>query len=247
MATATVAPAQNRARAWPDERASGPFVIHSQFSLAQYGKLLKEIVELRDDIHATLRIKPSNQVVHVYLFRDRKSYQKYLKRYFPETPNRRAIFIKGQGPGMVFAYRSNNLATDLRHECTHAVLHASLPMIPLWLDEGLAEYFEMPADRRARMHTHLNRIRWNALWRWTPELERLEAIASLDKMQANDYRDAWAWTHFLLHGPLEARDELLKFLADIAARTPPGKMSARLSRRLGAPQAQLLEHFRKWR
>ena len=31
---------------------------------------------------------------------------------------------------------------DLRHECTHALLHAALPYVPLWLDEGLASLYE---------------------------------------------------------------------------------------------------------
>ena len=42
------------------------------------------------------------------------------------------------------------------------------------------------------------------------------------------YRDAWAWTHFMLHGSAEARDELIRFLADLQAHSPPGLLSQRL-------------------
>ena len=52
--------------------------------------------------------------------------------------------MKGRGPGKVFAYKSKALPVDVRHEGTHGLLHAALPMVPLWLDEGLAEYFEVP-------------------------------------------------------------------------------------------------------
>ena len=41
-------------------------------------------------------------------------------------------------------------------------------------------------------------------------------------MDRSDYRAAWAWVHFMLHGPVEARDELVRFLADIRLGTPLG-------------------------
>ena len=50
------------------------------------------------------------------------------------------------------------LAVDLRHETTHAVLHGLLPMVPLWLDEGLAEYFEAPEANRLQRHPHFKAV-----------------------------------------------------------------------------------------
>ena len=45
---------------------------------------------------------------------------------------------------MVYTYWGNRIQQDLRHELTHAILHSVLKDVPLWLDEGLAEYFEVP-------------------------------------------------------------------------------------------------------
>ena len=42
----------------------------------------------------------------------------------------------------------DHLRTDLRHELTHALLHGVLKDVPLWLDEGLAGFFELPPDAR---------------------------------------------------------------------------------------------------
>ena len=71
----------------------------------------------------------------------------YIEAHYPDIPYRRALFIKEHGLAGLYAYRHADLAVDLRHECTHAMLHASLPYVPLWLDEGLAEYFEATARR----------------------------------------------------------------------------------------------------
>ena len=75
----------------------------------------------------------------------------------------------------------------------------------------------------------------------------LERLAQLDEMGAAEYRHAWAWVHCMLHNSAESRAELVAFLADIAAHTPPGQLSERLRRRLGGNEALVEQHFRSWR
>jgi hypothetical protein len=66
-------------------------------------------------------------------------------------------------------------------------------------------------------------------------------------MTGTDYRHAWAWCHFMLHGPPEGRAELVEFLADIRAGTPPGKLSERLELRLPGADKRLVQHFKSWK
>jgi len=148
---------------------------------------------------------------------------------------------------MVFTYRSSELAVDMRHECTHALLHASLPMVPLWLDEGLAEYFEVPPAERAFDNPHLSAVRWSVRLGIVSNPRDLENKDSLDEMGGSEYRNAWAWTHFMLHGPPEAHDELIRFISDIQAQTPPGLLSRRLEQRLPDLERRFSAHFRNWK
>jgi len=132
----------------------------------------------------------------------------------------------------------------VRHECTHALLHAWLPSVPLWLDEGLAEYFEAPREQRAAENPHhatlKNMIRGGQM----PQLVELEEITELADMGRDEYRDAWAWVHFALHGPPSARAELLRYLADLEAGGDPGRLSDRLRRKIPELDRRLAEHFR---
>ena len=89
-----------------------------------------------------LAVRPAVEPIEMYLFSDQRGFRRFVARYFPQAPERRALYIKGNGPGIVLAYYSNQFDVDLRHECTHALIHASLPMMPLWLDEGLAMFAE---------------------------------------------------------------------------------------------------------
>jgi hypothetical protein len=232
---------------WPDEYQTGQLICHADFSLAPYRELLHSIPQLQQELVQTLGLLPSHESVHLFLFEKQSTYQTYLKQYFPDVPSRKALFIKGRGPGMVFAHLGEGFETDLRHECTHALLNAALPVVPLWLDEGLAEYFEVAADRRVHGNPHLFWVKWNARFGQTPRLEALEGVRDLKEMGRARYRQAWSWVHFMLHGPPEAHEELQRFLGDIQALTPPGQLSQRLHQRLPKLEQRYLDHFRNWK
>ena len=129
---------------WTDTRKAGPFTCRADFSLAAHDGLLGDLAQLQTDLTRSLGIAPAGEQIEVYLFHDQATYARYLGRYLPGVPYRRALYVKGNAPGRVFAYKGEQFEMDLRHECTHALLHAALPQVPLWLDEGLAVYFQLP-------------------------------------------------------------------------------------------------------
>ncbi|NIL97067.1 MAG: hypothetical protein GTO53_05920 [Planctomycetales bacterium] len=233
------------AQPWIDIRAFGPFVCRADFLLSGHERIFADLARIQEDLVHHLQIPPAQERIEIYLFRSRAQYDQYLNRWFPNVPYRRALYVKNKGPGMVLAYFSDSLDTDMRHECTHALLHASLPMVPLWLDEGLAEYFENPPDERATGSPHRKGLRWSLRLGQLPSLERLEAKRQLSEMGRVEYRAAWAWTHFLLHGPPAAQQELVRYLADVRQRTPPGQFSDRLQQRLPDPSGQLVRHIKQ--
>ena len=235
------------ANGWPDERTAGPFFCHADFPLDNCSRLLEQMASLQRDLTNTLNIRPTQETIHLFLFHREAVYRRYVADYLPNVPYRRALFVKDRGRGMVFAYRNADFEIDLRHEGTHALLHAALPMVPLWLDEGLAEYFEVPAADRAFNHPHLSSVRWSVRFGNVPAMERLEQLRDLEEMGQTEYRHAWAWVHFVLHGPADAHDEFVRYLGDIQAHTPPGTLSERLGRRLPNMKREFVDHFRRWR
>lgn len=232
---------------WPDFYQAGQFLCYSDVSLAEHTPLLDTLPALEQDVLGLLGLQPSRDWLHVFLFSHKSTYQSYVQRYFPDAPSRKALFIKERGLGMVFACLGDDFEVDLRHECTHALLNAALPVTPLWLDEGLAEYFEVAADQRANGNPHHKYVRWSAYFGQTPCLEDLEQIREVKQMTSSRYRQAWAWVHFMLHGPPAAREELRRYLADLQALTPPGLLSRRLRDRLPDLDSQFADHCRNWR
>ena len=232
---------------WADCRVAGPLVCRADFSLTPYASLLAELAQLQLDLARQLGIPPAAEPIEVYLFHDQATYARYVSRFVPGVPYRRAIYAKGRGPGRVFAYRGAEFATDLRHECTHALLHAALSRVPLWLDEGLAGCFELPGDRRPFDSPHLAGVCENVRRGIVPSLEALEKKDELAEMGQIEYRDAWAWVHFMLYGPAPARQALTAYLADLRQQKATAELSRRLRDRMPDLEEQFARHFRTWR
>lgn len=235
------------AQSWPDELRHGPFHYHADFELRPFHDLLRSTSELKDEVPRTLGLGEVQEPIHVFLFHRQSTFQGYVRRFFPSVPARPALFIKQKGPGMVFAHLGRDIAIDLRHETTHAVLHSILPMVPLWLDEGLGEYFEMAREDRFAEHPHLRSIRSQVRWGRVPQMKKLELLGDLEEMKPQHYRDAWSWTHFMLHGPPKAKTTLTAYLRDIQAQVPPGQLSLRLQRQVPQLRRAYLDHFRRIR
>jgi len=246
-ALAMVAASVAQAESWADVRVAGPFVCRADFPLGEMDGFFAELAQLQADLTRALGIRPAPEAIELYLFRDEQSYRRWLREHLPEMPYRRAFYYKQGGPGRVLVHRSPDFFVDIRHECTHALLHASLPMVPLWLDEGLAEYFELPPAQRAYDSPYLEGVTWAVRFGLAPRLERLEKEADFAALGRADYRDSWAWVHFMLHGPAEAHGELVRFLADLQTGTPPGLLSQRLAVRLKEPRSQFATHFKHWK
>lgn len=215
---------------------TGPFAVFTDQPIAPDAPVVRCLGSLERDLTATLGLKVTSgdPPVEVYILRDRDTFGHFLTFYYPELPQRRAFFI-AQGPRrVVYTYRNDRLDEDLRHEATHAVLHLTVGDLPLWLDEGLAEYFEGPDGQGGLNPEHVARLPADLKSGWRPDLDRLETLRNVREMTPRDYREAWAWVHYLLHEPGRGRADLLGYLADLrqlGSRVDP------LSRRLASDDA----------
>jgi hypothetical protein len=217
----------------------GQLVFHSDFELERNDPLVGDLTAERRDICRTLGLPASDEPIDVYIFRDAETYGRYLARYFPSVPTRRAFFVESERRLAVYAHSSDRVAEDLRHEVAHGYLHSMMAGLPLWLDEGLAEFFEVPRAQNGLNRPHLDLLsdmRQHENWR--PNLVKLEQLVDAAQMAQLDYAEAWAWVYYLLHSDPERRQILIGYLAELKERGA----AEPLSRRLG-PQRQELDRM----
>src|SRR5262249_12804078 len=127
---------------------SDQLLIVSDIRLPGDHPLIQDLKSLRRQVSEELELPLGSKPVMVYLFSNELEYTQYLRATFPGYPPRRAYFIQTPGKELaVYTWWGDRIQEDLRHEFTHGLLHAGLEAVPLWLDEGLAEYFEVAGAR----------------------------------------------------------------------------------------------------
>ena len=207
------------------------FVIQSNFQINDTSPLVQELNELREQITSTLRLPKQRDPVTVYLFSDEESYRRYMHTTWPNLPPRRAYFVGTSRELAVYSFHSPRVQEDLRHEFTHGLLHATLNSVPLWLDEGLAEYFEVRGTEPGAPHSehlsHLQRVRAEG---WNPSLYQLEQLSDFRKMTQRDYAESWGWVHFMLNGDDNAKHALLDYVAELETKTVAAPLRPRLEK-----------------
>ncbi len=217
--------------------------IISDIELGKQHPLVEDLVQLREDVGHELDLPMEGRDVVVYVFSDKAKYQRYLHATYPELPPRRAYFVGTPRELAVYTFWGDNIQEDLRHEFTHGLLHAQLKDVPLWLDEGLAEYFEIPRGTPNSVHRdypqHIATAVGNG---WQPDLPRLESLTEVSQMQRADYQESWAWVHFLMHGSDDSRQLLLDYLQELRDNPHPPSLSVRIADTFPESQARYLSH-----
>jgi hypothetical protein len=218
-------------------------VIHSDFPLRAEERLLDELAAQRERLWERIGLARTNRPIDVYLFQAAHAFEQFAAGAYPEFPRRRAFFVEADGKLAVYAHWNDRVAEDLRHEVCHGYLHAAIDEMPLWLVDGLAEFFETSPAADGLNAEHVIELA-AAIERenWRPNLARLESLPPTEEFAHRDYAESWAWVHFLLD-PHEQRGQLLQgYVADLARLESPEPLSNRIRRVHYQPEETLREH-----
>lgn len=234
---------------------TGPFLICTNAKLEPDAPVVRQLRALETQISDTLglRVEPGDKPVEIYLLDDRQAFDHFLQFYYPDLPKRRAFFLANGKQRVVYTFLGDRTEEDVRHEATHALLHVAVGDMPLWLDEGLAEYFEGARSPTSKgiegkaagiNSEHMDRLPLDQASGWSPDLHRLESLKSVREMSPRDYRESWAWVHYLLNDTRPHKTALLAYLGDLQTSTDLRPMSDRLG---GSEASPMLAHLSRLR
>lgn len=180
---------------------------------AQLEQLRSGMLRLNPDLTAA-----SPCPTYVYVFKDRFAFLPY-RFHFQGKRVEVAGYILGR-PWGIYVAIDGDPRTDalhsVRHEYVHYLLHNNFAHLPLWLDEGLAEFYGTfhLVDGEARVGEPVfEHIRWLRENQLIP-LRQLFAIDHRSKdyhegiRQGVFYAESWALTHYLLLGNPARRPQL---------------------------------------
>ncbi len=239
---------QVQVRGLPSAHAvrSDQLVLICDEKLPSQAETLAELRLVRRQVLDTFQLAPGERDVTVYLFSSRERYGNFMQETHPHLPARRAFFIGTPAELAVYAHTNDQLMVDLRHEYTHGLMYSAVGHVPLWLDEGIAEYFEVGGQTPGNINgEHVEPLSTAILNGWRPDLRRLEQLQDVHEMHRADYHEAWAWVHFLLHQAPNGREMISNYLMQIRYGETPVPLSQRLARELPDADRLLMEHIRR--
>jgi len=201
-------------------RRLGQFFIYVDEDQPGDQKVFDSLEALPLELARELSVAPSQKMVKVYIFSDKESFREHLENSYPGLPQRRAYFFAkkraaGLGEEMqILTMRSERMEQDLRHELTHALLHGAYGTVPLWIDEGIAEYFENEPSCLGLNRAHLEDIQRDWVGGRQPNLGRLESLSQVGQMGREEYRESWAWVYWLMRLHPGGKDLINSYLVD---------------------------------
>ncbi|MDD3589241.1 MAG: hypothetical protein PHO46_03065 [Thermoguttaceae bacterium] len=246
----------------PYSVALGRVVIESNFPLESAQGLEAEIVQLQNDLVGFLGVPEAQEKISLCLFNDMESYRAFIAETFRGAPtDRPALYVKDSGPGVLMVPRNDRMLLNIRHEMTHAYLNAALRNVPIWIDEGLAKYFEIPPGERGFRNPYLTDAEQgvSGLFGAPPSLPRLERLTRVDQMKTREYRESWSWVHYMIHYSPRTQRLLAGYLRSLSPEAQKGvTMQEAFKRQKKLPLTRMLEehqpnykkeyveHFKNW-
>jgi hypothetical protein len=183
---------------------------------------LERLRRVLPDVAPGLRQDPSRPVF-VYLFGEEKSFRAYARKQgVPSGVGGLSFGDAEAGFIMVNAAAEGNALGVVYHEYLHHVLTDSYPAMPLWLNEGLAEFFSTfwtngyQAEIGTPIADHLDLLRQSTLI----PLERLCVVTPRSEEYTNAapkqrfHAQAWLLTHYLLQGDPSLGSAIPRYLQE---------------------------------
>lgn len=241
---------------WPYTFEAKGFHFYSLVPPNVFDSDLPSLVSLPNEIEQATNLALGKTEIHVLIFDTRRSLDEYLYRYYPGLRAANSMYVRGPNPantpGLVLTWFHSEWLVDARHEVTHAILHSKHTDIPLWIDEGLAEYFEYPSEeptpnqssppKSHPIHTKL--IQTQLRFGQFANLQELERWDPNRRLSNQQYRDAWGSVAFLLHHDEATKLEFRTYLKDLFDDRASGHLSFRLQRSIPDWRIAYARYFR---
>ncbi len=157
-----------------------PFVVIGDESAAMVRKRASGTVQWAvDELKRAYFKKDPADIIDVWLFDGKESYERNARKLFGETPSTPYGYYSAANKALVM-----NIATGggtLIHEIVHPFMSANFPECPPWLNEGMGSLYEQCGEKNGRISGLTN-------WR-LPGLQdaiRAGKVPSFEKLLAMD-------------------------------------------------------------
>ena len=132
-----------------------PFVVVGDEKPEKVRRRAKHTVEWAvKKLKAAYFEKDPKEILDIWLFKDKESYQRNAKKLFRTKPDTPFGYYSAADRALVM-----NISTGggtLVHEIVHPFVAANFPKCPAWFNEGLASLYEQSGEENGQIHGRTN-------------------------------------------------------------------------------------------
>ena len=212
------------------KHSSQSFTIVRQEPFVIVGDEPAEMVRLRaagivkwavDSLKRDYFAKDPAEIIDIWLFKDKESYQKHTAEIFGDKPTTPYGYYSEQHHALIM-----NIATGggtLVHEIVHPYMRANFPGCPAWFNEGMGSLYEQSAERDGHIRG-LTNWRLAGLQQAIKDgklltFEKLTALSTAEFYgNANGYSSYYGQSRYLCFY-LQEKDLLVKFYREFVAHS----------------------------
>jgi tetratricopeptide (TPR) repeat protein len=254
MTLAAPALALPKKEPWIELRTAN-FTLYSNAGEKTVQRVGEDLERLRD---ALSQLVPglslsSPSPTYIFVFKNAETFRPYQRTYNGKSVEAGGYFLSRQLANYVAvnADQHGDERLIIYHEYLHYLLRNNYASLPLWLHEGLAEYystFEVGKDEvriGLPIPEHIAWLRKNPL---IPLATVFAVTEHSDEYNEGErrggfYAESWALVHYLISGSTERRIQAVESLRLATAGTPPDQI---FQRAFGADSAALERELRKY-
>lgn len=215
------------------------FTLFSEAGERKTREIGEDLERLRD---ALAQLSPglslsSPTPTYIFVFKDAPSFRSYQRTYNGKPLDSDGYFLSQQLANYV-AINGDQHGDEkviIYHEYLHYLMHNNFAALPLWLNEGLAEYYStFQSDRNEvrigqpvrehvfwlRQHTFIPLTTLFAVTEKSPEYNEADRRGGF-------YAESWALVHYMISGNPERRRQASEYLRLIQTGTPPDQIFAK--------------------
>jgi tetratricopeptide (TPR) repeat protein len=188
---------------------AGEFHIFSNATERETVIIASKLLRMRDALGAVTALKVRSSLpTKVFIFRDARNFAPFRLAMFPRSnDNVTGMFAHGEESNFILLTAdSPEIDRTVYHELTHQFVRNTLPGLPLWLNEGLAEYYSTFRSSADTIDLGMI-IPGHVQWLKDNPLIPLDQLFAMDEKskdynegirQGVFYAESWALVHYLM-------------------------------------------------
>lgn len=194
--------------------------------------IAENLVRMRAAVGEVTSLKVRSTLpTKVFIFANERGFAPYRDALFErKADNISGIFVGGDNGNFILLRADSDDSADriVFHELTHYFVKNTVGSLPLWLSEGIAEYYS--TFKTSGNDVHIGRpIAEHVMWLRDERLIPLRDLFAVDRKssiynegtrQGVFYAQSWALLHYLMLSKDERRAQFSRFLTLVGAHKP---------------------------